>query len=80
MELPLGLELDLIDGIKMNSKQRNTGRNSPTQVQKEESSRCGETESDREKAKTDDSSGTNGKDKALTESELKQLVEAVFDH
>ena len=79
MELPLGLELDLIDGMKMNSK-RNNGRNSPTQVQNEESSRPCKTESDKEKVKVADNSGTNVTSRGPNESELKQLVEAVFDH
>ena len=80
MELPLGLELDLIDGIKMNSNKRSNGRNSPTQVQTEECPRSSETESDSERAKVEESSGANVKDKTPKESELKQLVEAVFDH
>ena len=80
MELPLGLELDLIDGIKMNSNKRNNGRNSPTQVYNAECPRSSETESENERAKVEDSSGGNVRDKAPKESELKQLVEAVFDH
>ena len=80
MELPLGLELDLIDGIKMSPNKRNNGRNSPTQVQKEECSRTGETESDKGKAKVEESSRVTMTDRGPKESELKQLVEAVFDH
>ena len=80
MELPLGLELDLIDGMKLTPKKRINGRNSPTQFQNEESSRNSETESDKEKGKVAESSGKNGTDRGPKESELKQLVEAVFDH
>ena len=80
MELPLGLELDLIDGMKLTPKKRINGRNSPTQFQNEESSGNSETEADKEKGKVAESSEKNGKDRGPKESELKQLVEAVFDH